>query len=65
MIERAITTIFYFGPLLFAVGFIAPLTAQILRSFEITPPFGVSPLMAGLCLGGVWGLYAQIKGSWI
>lgn len=61
----AIKTIFYFGPLLFGFGFIAPLTAQILERVGGDLPLGVTPIVAGLILGGVWGGYAQYKGSWI
>jgi len=60
----AIKTIFYFGPLLFGLGFIAPLTAQILERLEWQLPFGLTPLIAGLILGAAWGTYAQIKGRW-
>ena len=59
-----IKTIFHFGPLLFGLGFIAPLTAQILARLEVTLPLGLSPLIAGLILGTAWGTYAQIKGRW-
>lgn len=59
-----IKTIFHFGPLLFGLGFIAPLTAQILARLEVTLPLGLSPLIAGLIFGAVWGTYAQIKGRW-
>ena len=52
-------------PLLFGIGFIAPLTAQTLVYWDIAPPLGLSPLVAGLVFGGAWGLYAQIKGRWI
>jgi hypothetical protein len=59
-----IKTIFYFGPLLFGLGFIAPLAAQILERLETPLPFGLTPLIAGLILGAAWGTYAQIKGRW-
>lgn len=59
-----IKTIFYFGPLLFGIGFIAPLTAQILEGAGWPLPFGVTPLIAGLILGGLWGGYAQVRGRW-
>ena len=60
-----IKAIFYFGPLLFGFGFLAPLTAQIIKAIAWTPPFGFSPLLAGLILGGTLGLIAQIRGRWI
>ncbi len=57
--------IFYYGPLLFAFGFIAPLTAQIIERAGWTPPLDLSPLAVGLVLAAVWGTSAQIRGTWI
>ena len=59
-----IKSVFFFGPLLFGLGFIAPLTAQVLERLEAPLPFGLTPLIAGLILGAAWGTYAQIKGRW-
>jgi hypothetical protein len=63
--EKAIRTVFYFGPLIFAFGFIAPLIAQITESSGWTPPFSLAPLHFGLIIGGTLGLIAQITGRWI
>ena len=52
-------------PLLFGIGFIAPLTAQTMGYWNIDPPLGLSQMVFGLIFGGAWGLYAQIKGRWI
>jgi ABC-type dipeptide/oligopeptide/nickel transport system permease component len=60
-----IKTGFYFGPLLFGLLFIPPVTAQIIGILGWTPPLGMAPLAAGFALGGVWGLYAQWRGSWL
>ena len=60
-----IKRIFYLGPLIFGIGFIAPLTATIIRQAAWQPPFGVEPLLAGLFVGGAWGLYAQWRGRWL
>ena len=57
--------IFHYGPLLFAFGFIAPLTAQIVQQVGWIPPFGLTPLMIGFALAAVWGTAAQIRGTWI
>ena len=57
--------IFYFGPLIFAFGFIAPLTAQIIERAGWSLPLDLSPLMVGLLLAAVWGTSAQIRGTWI
>ena len=62
---QVIKAIFYFGPLLFGIGFLAPLSAQIIQAMSWTPPFGLTPLMTGLILGGAYGLLAQIRGRWV
>ncbi|KCZ92095.1 hypothetical protein [Hyphomonas johnsonii] len=63
--ETVIKTLFHFGPLVFAFGFIAPLTAQIIERAGLALPFGLTPLVAGLLLGAVWGGIAQYRGRWI
>ena len=62
---KVIGAIFYLGPLLFAFGFIAPLTAQLLQRAGWALPFGATPLMAGLALATLWGGLAQFRGRWI
>jgi hypothetical protein len=52
-------------PFLFGIGFIAPLTAQLMTSWGIEAPLGLSPIGFGLIFGGLWGLYANIRGRWL
>lgn len=54
-----------YGPLMFAFGFMAPLIASILERTSAPLPFDLTPLLAGLILGGLYGLYAQIRGTWL
>jgi len=61
----AIKTVFYFGPLLFAVGFLIPLIAQSVIALGWTPPFGLSAWTFAALLGGGYGLFAQLTGRWI
>ena len=61
----AIRKLFAVMPFLFGIGFIAPLTAQLMQLWSIPGPFGMSPLVFGLLFGGTWGLYANLKGRWI
>ncbi|MEO0548381.1 MAG: hypothetical protein AAFZ91_00565 [Pseudomonadota bacterium] len=63
--EKAIRIVFYFGPLIFGFGFLTPLTAQMIIAMDWTLPFKLSPLTAGLIVGGGLGLIAQIRGRWI
>ena len=62
---QVLKTIFYFGPLLFGLGFLTPLVAQIIKAMAWSPPFGLTPLMMGLIVGGTLGILAQIRGRWI
>jgi hypothetical protein len=52
-------------PFLFGIGFIAPLMAQLMNAWGIAAPLGLSPIAFGLIFGGLWGLYANIRGRWL
>lgn len=62
---RLLTLIFRNLPFLFGVGFLAPLTAQILERTAPSVSGTAWPVVAGLALGGTWGLIAQKTGRWI
>ena len=61
----AIRKLFTVMPFLFGIGFIAPLTAQLMVAAGISGPFGLAPIAIGLAFGATWGLYAQITGRWL
>lgn len=63
--QQVIKAIFSVGPLIFGFGFMAPLISQIIQAMAWTPPFGLTPLVCGLIIGGTLGLSAQIRGTWI
>lgn len=65
MLTAMIRTGFLLGPLLFGLLFIPPVTAQVIVAIDWNVPFGLTPLAAGFLLGGAWGLYAQLRGSWL
>ena len=65
MLIKLIELVFKFGPLVFGVGFMAPLFAELISRADVGLPFGLTPLIAGLVLGGGLGLFAQVRGSWI
>jgi len=52
-------------PLWFGIGFIAPLTAEIIKAFGWQASLPVAPLVAGLILGIVWGGSTVMRGRWI
>jgi hypothetical protein len=63
--QAAVQQLFRWMPLLFGVGFIAPLIAQTMAYWEIEAPFGMSRIVFGLLIGAPWGLYAVLRGRWI
>lgn len=50
-------------PLVFGIGFLAPLFAQALGAGGLFEPS--QRLAIGLAAGGGWGLLASITGRWI
>ena len=52
-------------PFFFGIGFIAPLTAQLMELWSIPAPFSLSTIQFGLIFGGAWGLIANIRGRWL
>jgi hypothetical protein len=63
--QQALKGIFFIMPFLFGLGFIAPVTAELIVLAGIALPADLAPLTIGLLLGGAWGLYATVKGSWL
>lgn len=65
MIGKILQTIGPWGPVLFGVGFLAPLIAQSMEAMEIAAPFGLTSIQTGLVIGVGLGLAAKYRGSWI
>ena len=63
--QKLIGTLFDLGPLLFGLGFIAPVFAALVEAGGYTLPLGIAPLHAGLGLGLLIGAIATKRGSWI
>lgn len=52
-----------FSPLVFGLGFVAPLSAQILTVSGYSA--SIDNIYIGLAIGGSLGLMAQLRGSWV
>jgi hypothetical protein len=63
--QHALKVIFFAMPFLFGIGFIAPVTAELMLLVGMDAPFGLSRIGFGLLFGGLWGAYATTKGSWL
>ena len=53
------------GPVLFALGFLAPLIAQSLEAATLPVPFGMEPIHFGLAVGLCLGVVAAFRGRWV
>ncbi|RIJ20341.1 hypothetical protein D1224_14515 [Henriciella barbarensis] len=53
------------SPMIFGLGFLTPLAAQILQSSKVTLPFGMPPLLAGLLIAMAFTIPAQLRGRWV
>lgn len=65
MIKTILTTIFAWMPVIFGVGFLAPVIAAFLNAGGMAAPFGVAAIYVGLGIGLTWGLVAKFTGRWI
>lgn len=63
--ETAAQKLLTIMPLLFGLGFIAPLLLQTGLAGAAADRFGADPLWLSLALGGGWGLFATIRGRWL
>ena len=54
-----------YGPVLFGIGFVAPLTAQSMDAAAISAPLGLSNIAFGLILGVSMGAVAKLRGTWV
>ncbi len=63
--QKALKALLWLLPLIFGVGFLAPVIAEGLVAAGIAAPFGLGALTFGLLVGGVWGAFATITGRWI
>ena len=53
------------GPLLFGIGFVAPVIAQTLDATALAPPFELTTVQTGLVAGILLGSIAKLRGRWI
>lgn len=62
---QAVAFAFSLGPILFGIGFLAPVIAALMSAAGIAPPFGLSALQFGLCLGSLLGIAARQRRTWL
>lgn len=60
-----LTRLLPWSPVLFGLGFIAPLIASVLQDWFGPRVFGYPVIALGLAAGGGWGLFAKRTGRWL
>jgi hypothetical protein len=65
LIGRLLMALLQGMPFLFGIGFIAPLTAQLLIRELPEAAHAQWPVLVGLVVGGSWGAVANLRGRWI
>ena len=65
IVEFLVKNILHFMPITFGFLFFGPLFAQIMDRLGWEKPLGFSTLTIGMIIGGVWGILAFFRGSWI
>ena len=53
-----------FTPAAFAIGFLAPLTAQCMTALDLSIN-GVPNLVTGFVVAGILALIAHVRGGWL
>jgi len=64
-LKEILRVLFAWGPLWFGVGFVAPVLAQSMDRFAVTPPMGLTTMQAGLVAGLLLGSVARLRGRWV
>ena len=62
---RLLTLLLQGMPLLFGLGFLAPLIAQLLERALPGAAHAQWPVLVGLAIGGSWGALANLRGRWL
>lgn len=62
---RLLMVLFQGMPLIFGIGFVAPLIAQFLERVVPGAAQAQWSLVSGLAIGGSWGAIANLRGRWI
>ncbi len=63
--QFALTWVMKLLPLIFGLGFLAPVIAAAMQALALPTPFDLPPLSLGFVIGGLWGLFATITGRWL
>lgn len=65
MQKAMLRRLYKLGPMIFGLGFLTPLAAQLLQSTDAPLPFGMSALLAGFLIAMAIAIPAQLRGRWV
>lgn len=64
-VSEVLKKAYAWGPVLFGIGFIAPLLAQTMDAASVAAPAGLSNIQFGLIVGIAAGSIAKLRGTWV
>lgn len=62
---KLVAFFFSLGPILFGIGFLAPVIVALLNVAGIAHPLGLSPTSFGLVIGILLGVIARQRRAWL
>lgn len=62
---RAVAFLTSLGPILFGIGFLAPVIAALLDAAGLDAPLGITPIAFGLGIGALMGFIARQRRTWL
>lgn len=65
MQKMVLRRLYKLGPMIFGLGFLTPLAAQILQSSDVSLPLGMPLLLAGFLIAMTFAIPAQFRGRWV
>ncbi|WP_186402185.1 hypothetical protein [Sphingopyxis sp. P1IMeth2] len=62
---RIVGFLFSLGPILFGIGFLAPVIASVMGAAGLDAPVGLSAIQFGLITGIILGVIARQRKTWL
>lgn len=62
---RIVGFLFSLGPILFGIGFLAPVIAAAITASGLDAPAGLSSIQFGLLIGIILGVIARQRRTWL
>jgi len=65
MLKMILERVFEWMPVIFGIGFVAPVIAAFMNAGGVHSVFGIAAIYIGCAAGLTWGLIAKFTGRWV